>query len=94
MRRRVTGLFVAAFLGFQFISLLHAVEYGHDEHEHNGSVCYVATYLDKTESCGGTAHNNAQIPATPFLFLLPDESDVNFQPFLRDSLPRAPPQYS
>ena len=50
------------------------------EHEHNGSVCHVATHLDKTESCGGTAHNDAQIPAILRLCSsLPDGSDVNFQ---------------
>ena len=94
MRRQATALFVAAFLGLQFISLLHAVEYGHGEHEHNGSVCHVATHLDKIESCGGTVNNDLEFPNTLSLFILHDGSDVNFQHLLRTSLPRAPPSVS
>jgi hypothetical protein len=93
MKRQTTALFVAAFLGLQFISLLHAVEYGQSDHEHNGSVCHIATHLDKIESCGGTVNNDSGFPNTPFLFVFPDGSDANFQLLLRDSLPRAPPQF-
>jgi len=94
MRRQATALFVAAFLGLQFLSLLHSVEHGHNEHEHNGSVCHVATHLDKIESCGGTVNNDSEFPNTPSLFVLNDGSDVNFQHLLRTSLPRAPPSVS
>ena len=94
MRKRsawLGGLLVLVFLSAQVLSLHHTAEFGDATHSHNGQMCDISTYGDRTDDCDAPV----SISYAPRSFADPSAAPVSFVLIVdpQDTRPpsRAPP---